>query len=127
MVAFFNSVLGRLVRYFSLDEYYVTQSSYYYSVAARVTVVYIVNMLLTTVISNIATFYIVATPAPPTYPGIELNFLGLMNDFFFVNATNSLIAIIFVFFDYRTAYRAIKRWYISSFKQVTQAEANLAF
>ena len=50
-----------------------------------------------------------------------------MNDFFFINATNSLLAIIFVFFDYRYAYRVLKRWYISSHKQVTQAEANLAF
>lgn len=90
----------------------------------RVTVVYIVNMTLTTVIANLATSYLVMES---TYPGIDISFIGLMNDFFFVNATNSLIAIIFVFFDYRFAYRRLKQWYITSYKKVTQSEANLAF
>ena len=123
-MALLNSILGRLIRYFSNDEYYSTQSSYYFSVAIRVTVVNVVNMTLTTVIANLATSYLVMES---TYPGIDISFIGLMNDFFFVNATNSLLAIIFVFFDYRLAYRKIKQWYISTYKKVTQSEANLAF
>jgi hypothetical protein len=78
-------------------------------------------MILASVMANYASFYILAKPAPTIYPGIELNFIGLMNDFFFINATNSLLAIIFVFFDYRYGYRLLKRLYITKYKHVTQS------
>ena len=126
-VAFFNSILGRLVRYFSLDEFYSQQSLYYYYVARRVTVVYLGNMLLTTFLANLASFYLIGQPSASTYPGISLNMIGLMNDFFFINATNSFLAITFTFLDYRYLFRMLKKWYTSKYKLVTQAEANMCF
>lgn len=126
-VAFFNSILGRLVRYFSLDERYSKQSSYYYYVARRITIVYVGNMIITTLLANVASFYLIAQPTAETYEGIHLNFVGLVNDFFFINATNSFIGILFTFFDYRYIARLIKKWYITKFKLVTQAEANMCY
>lgn len=58
-VAFFNSILGRLVRHFSLDERYGKQSSYYYYVARRITVVYLGNMIITTLLANVVSFYLI--------------------------------------------------------------------
>lgn len=126
-VAFFNSILGRLVRYFSLDERYSKQSSYNYYVGRRVTVVYLGNMILTTLLANVASFYLIGQPSASTYEGISLNFIGLINDFFFINATNSFIGILFTYFDYRYAARLLKKWYISHYRLVTQAEANMCF
>ena len=84
-------------------------------------------MILTTLLANVASFYLIAQPTAETYEGIHLNFVGLVNDFFFINATNSFIGILFTFFDYRYLQRLIKKWYITKYKLVTQAEANMVY
>lgn len=127
MVGFFNSVLGRIIRYFAEDEFYTRQSKYYYQVTKRLLTTNLINMVLTTLIANVVSFYFFNSKASETYPNVPLNFTGLVNDFFFISATNPLIGCIFTFLDYRYAYRMIKRWRIIHHRPVTQAEANLYF
>lgn len=84
-------------------------------------------MIITTLLANLASFYLIGEPEGSTYPGISLNFVGLVNDFFFINASNSFIGILFTFFDYRYVAKLLKKWYITNYKTVTQAEANLCY
>lgn len=84
-------------------------------------------MILTTLFANLISFYLFSSKASETYPNVPLNFTGLVNDFFFLSATNPLLSCIFTFLDYRYAYRLYKRWSIVNRLPVTQAEANLYF
>lgn len=127
VVGMFNSVLGRIIRYFADDQFYTRQSKYYFQVTRRLLAANLINMVLTTLIANVVSFYFFNSKNSETYPNVPLNFTGLVNDFFFISATNPLLGCIFTFFDYRYAYRMFKRWRITHHFPATQAEANLYF
>lgn len=101
-------------------EYYTTMSSYFSNVAKRLSRTVLLNMIVTTLIANLVSFYMFSEHKE-TYENVPLNFTGLVNDFFFLSATNPLLACIFTFFDYRYAYRLYKRWKITHGSPVTQA------
>lgn len=127
VVGLFNSVLGRIIRYFAYDEFYTRQSKYLYKVTKRLLATNLINMVLTTLIANVVSFFFFNNKTSETYPNVPLNFSGLVNDFFFISATNPLLGCIFTFIDYRYAYRMYKRWSITHRFPATQAEANLYF
>lgn len=120
IVGMFNSVLGRVIRWFADVEFYTTMSRYLCIVAKRLIRTVLLNMLLTTLIANLVSFYLFSEHKE-TYANVPLNFTGLVNDFFFLSATNPLLACIFTFFDYRYAYRLYKRYKITHGTSVTQA------
>lgn len=62
-----------------------------------------INMVLTTLLSNMANYFIRSTKIFP------FDLQGLVNDFFFLFITNSYMSSIFNYFDLVWGYRLLKR------------------
>lgn len=124
LIALFNSIVSKVIRYFENKTHmHSTLSGYYYSVTSKLVVLFLINMLITTFFSNLVTFYLINEKSR-TFDKFPLNFEDYLFDVFFLLITNPFVSVFLIFFDHRQGYKFYKRFRIERGLPVTQAEAN---
>ncbi|EAS05315.2 transmembrane protein, putative (macronuclear) [Tetrahymena thermophila SB210] len=122
VVALFNSLLGIVIRKGVSYEEHNVQTKYFVSVGKKLTKMFIVNMVISTLMSNMVNYFI------STAKEFPFDAQGLMGDFFFLFITNSYIGSIFNVFDIVWGYRLIMRYRAEKDSStMTQMEANSLF
>ncbi len=104
VVAIINSLLGIVIRFFADYEEHNKQTTYFISVCKKLSKVFLINMVLSTFLSNLLSYFIHHSD---TFP---FDLQGLIRDFFFLFVTNSYLSSIFNFFDLVWGYRLLRRW-----------------
>jgi hypothetical protein len=102
LVALTNTLMGMVIRKFAMLEEHKKTTTYFVSVGKKLNILFMVNMILTTLIANLLSGFEVAK--------------GLFNDFFFLFLTNTYLSSLFSFFDIVYGIRLFRR-YLANKKQ----------
>lgn len=98
-----------------------------YNKVVKMVAIFQVNMLITTFVANVASFYLIKEDKP-TFAVFPLNFESFLFDVFFLIVTNPVITVFMTLFDHRHIRSLIKKYRISNgWIGVSQAEANVSF
>ena len=127
IVSLFCSIFRRVIVISEGESYYTTVSKLSYNKVAKMVVIFQINMLFTTFVANVASFYLIRQDTP-TFAVFPLNFESFLFDVFFLIVTNPLITLTMTYFDHRHIRALIKKYRIEKgWLAVSQAEANVSF
>ncbi|KRX05045.1 hypothetical protein PPERSA_06679 [Pseudocohnilembus persalinus] len=122
-----NVIIGIIIRYFASKEERNTQTEYFVNTGKKLTNMFAVNMILTTIISNMSTFWHLTN----TNGDIPLDMITIINTYFILFITNSYLSSLFSIFDIVWGFRIFQRWRLTSSEKVknttTQKESNSIF
>lgn len=127
IVSLFCSIFRRIIGISEAESYYTTISKMSYNKVAKMVFIFQINMLFTTFVANVASFYLIREDTP-TFAIFPLNFETFLFDIFFLIVTNPIITLFMTFFDHRHIRGLIKKYRISKgWLAVSQAEANISY
>jgi hypothetical protein len=112
IVSLFCSIFRRIIATSEGESYYTTVSKMSYNKVAKMVVIFQINMLFTTFVANVASFYLIREDQP-TFDVFPLNFESFLFDVFFLIVTNPAISLTMTFLDHRHLRGLLKKYRIS--------------
>lgn len=104
LVAGTNTLMGIIIRRCTIYEEHNKQTTYFVSVGEKLTKLFSINMILTTLMANVVNTLTVSEKS------FTINLIECFNDFFFLFITNSYLSSLFAIFDLVWGYRLYKRY-----------------